>query len=184
MNRWYARRRWVYLGVIALLLFDGVFYFGWVHRREAQPAAGSTQEESQEKEVAGLAAEVARLQQVQEEAPQLAPKLEKFVKERFWPESKGFSRVAAELDEAAGEAGVRLAQVNYRNRAEAEPAGMVRVEIGTGVEGGYANLLRYLDALERSPRFYVIDELSVTGAEGGQVRLEMHLTTYFLRGRA
>lgn len=183
MNRWYGRRRWIYSGLAALLLLDAVIYLGWIHRPDVLPLESPAPLASLEREVSEQAAEVARLQQVREQAPQLGPRLEKFVKQRFWTERAGFSRVAGELDEAASEAGVRLTQVSYKSQAEGAQPELVRVEIGTGVEGGYANLLRYLDALERSPRIYVIDELSVTGAQGGLVRLEMRLTTFFQRGR-
>ena len=106
MSHWYKRRRWVYGVLAALLLLDAVVYFGWVRNPAAVADADPAQVALLEEEVAELAAEVERLEQVQVQAPQLGPQLDRFVAERFLEESTGFSRVNAELNRAARGAGV------------------------------------------------------------------------------
>ncbi|MBI2956181.1 MAG: hypothetical protein HYY26_02590 [Acidobacteria bacterium] len=179
MNRWYAHRRWIYLGLAALLAVDAAVYWGWVSRpvgeTQPDPAALAALEE----EVAGLGAEVARLRRVVEQAPRMGPQLEGFVRERLWVEQAGFSGAAAELEETAREAGVRVGRATYETLEEKEQPDVRRVEIATSIEGNYPNLLRYLEALERSPHFYLISELRVSSSEERQVRLEMKLATYF-----
>lgn len=182
MNHRYARRHWVYLGLVCLLLLDGLAYFGWVRHLAGFPETDAAQLISLEREVAGRAAEVARLRRVREQLPQLRPQLDKLTAESFLAERTGFSRVAAELEETANGAGVRVGRVAYQSQEEKARPELRRVEISSTVEGGYPNLLRYLEELERSPHFYLINELNVVGAEGGTVHVEMRLVTYFRRG--
>lgn len=181
MTGWYRRRHWVYLSLVCLLLLDGVVYFGWVRRLAGLPATEPAQLAALEREVGGRVAEVARLRRVRDQLPQLRPQLDKFTAERFPSERAGFSRVAEELDATASETGVQLGRVAYQSQEEKDRPELLRIEITTNVEGGYPNLLHYLEALERSPRFYLINELNVVGTEGGSVRVEMKLATYFRR---
>lgn len=182
MNRWYARRHRIALGLLAVLALDAGVYFGWVRRPATEAEFDPARLERLTQEVFGLAAEVARLGRVREQAPRFRPQLEKFAIERFPAERTGFSRVAAELEAAADEAGVVLGRVSYESTAERSQPDLLRVEITTSVEGEYAALLGYLDELERSPHLYLITELNVDGAQRGQVRLQMRLATYFRRG--
>ena len=184
MNRWYARRHRIVLALLALLALDAGVYFGWGRRPAAQPEFDPARLERLTQEVSQLAAEVARLERVREQAPRFRPHLEKFAAERFPAERTGSSRVAAELETAAEEAGVVLGRVSYESAPERSQPDLVRVDITTSVEGEYADLLRYLDELERSPHLYLINELNVDGSQRGQVRLQVRLATYFRRGGA
>ena len=181
MNRWYARRHWIYLGLVGLLLLDGLVYWGGVRRPTGLPETDPAQLANLEREVAGRVAEAARLRRVRDQLPQLRPQLEKFTAERFLAERTGFSRLAAELEETANRVGVHVGRVAYQSQGEKARPELLRVEINTSVEGGYPSLLRYLEELERSPQLYLINELNVVGAEGGTVRVEMRLATYFRR---
>src|SRR3990170_349006 len=96
MNRWYARRHRMALGLLALLALDAALYFGWVRRPATEPEFDPARLERLSQEVSGLAAEVARLDRVREQAPRFRPQLEKFAVERFPAERTGFSRVAGE----------------------------------------------------------------------------------------
>ena len=183
MSYWYQRRLWVYGALAALLLLDAVVYFGWVRNPAAVADADPAQVALLEEEVAELAAEVERLEQVQVQAPQLGPQLDRFVAERFLEESTGFSRVNAELNRAARAAGVVLSRVTLDTEEVKEQPGLLRVEVLADVQGRYSNLLRYLDALERAPHLYLISQLSVGTARGGRVQVQMRIATYFRRSQ-
>ena len=182
MTRWYARRWWIYLGLLALLGVDAGVYWGGVRRAGAQAGADPAYVARLSQEAAERAAEVARLGRLREQAPHLRPQLDKFVGERFLPERTGFSRVAAELDDAAQQAEVALGRVAYDTSPDKAQPDLVRVEIATSVEGDYPALLDFLEALESSPHLYLLNDLNLGGTQGGQVRLEMRLATYFRRG--
>jgi hypothetical protein len=46
------------------------------------------------------------------------------------------------------------------------------------VTGDYADEMRFINALERSKTFFVINSVSLGGAEGRTVRLELHVETF------
>ncbi|MGH9788218.1 MAG: GspMb/PilO family protein [Candidatus Acidiferrales bacterium] len=184
MKGWYMRRRWIYWGLVVLMAAEVAAYVGWVRglaeRIEVDPATLM----SFESEVTQRAAEVQRLRRVREQAPTAAPKLDAFAAERFWDEKEGYSRTLAELTEAARSSGVRVSATQYRENQLKERPEMLGVQLTTSVEGSYANLLRFMEELERSPHFYLVRDLNVATQRGGEVKLEMSLVTYFRRGAA
>lgn len=184
MNRWYARRHWIALGCLVLLALDAGLYFGWVRRPVSAPEFDPAQLERVSQEVAALRAEVARLERVREQLPRFRPQVEKFASERFLAERTGSSRVAAELNDAAEAAGVVLSRVTYQTSAERAHPDLVRLDVSGTIEGQYAQLLRYLEELERSPHLYLLNDLTLESSTRGQVRLQVRLATYFRRGAA
>src|SRR3989338_91729 len=109
MNRWYARRHRIVLALLALLALDAGVYFGWGgrparrpgfgrallpllarapgfslgggRRPAAQPEFDPARLERLTQEVSQLAAEVASLERVREQAPRLRPPPEEFAAE-------------------------------------------------------------------------------------------------------
>lgn len=85
-----------------------------------------------------------------------------------------------EIARLAREFGVELERIQYENdilSAEAiERFGMV-----VPLEGGYANLRRFIQAVEGSDRFFVVERVALAqGEEGGSVlQLNITLATYF-----
>lgn len=183
MNRWYGHRQWIYGGLALLLLLDAAVYFGWVRRPELPPEVAKLQAAELRHEVARRQAEVQRLQRIRAALPDLQPRLARFSSDRFLSEASGYSSVAADLGEAANKTGVQLQKVSYKlpstQDQESQQFHLTRIEITTEVQGSYANMLRYLEALEQSPRFYLINHLRLVEVRRGQLGLEMGLATYF-----
>lgn len=184
MSRWYPYRHWIYTALVGLLVLDAGVYFGWVLRPPVAPETARAQLAALERETSERAAEVSRLEEVRKEVPQLRPRLDEFTTERLPPEQAGFSHVAADLQEAANQAGITLEAVSYQTRAQEQQPDLLRVEVSATLEGLYPSLLRYLEELEKSPQLYLIDELGVVGARGRALRLELKLATYFRRSTA
>ena len=184
MSRLYHWRQGLYWGLGLLVVANLVAYVGWLRGLAQRIVVDPAQIEQLEGEVAERTAEVERLKRVREAAPTAAPKLDAFVRERFWGETVGSARVAAELAETAGKASVQIGRAEYKTGALKERPEMVQVDIRTTIAGSYSDLLRFLEALEGSPRFYLIRELTVGETRAGQMRLEMNLVTYFRRGAA
>ncbi len=85
-----------------------------------------------------------------------------------------------EIARLAREFGVALERIQYENEilpAEAiERFGMV-----VPLEGGYANLRKFIQAVEGSDRFFVVERVALAqGEEGGSIlQLNITLATYF-----
>jgi hypothetical protein len=55
----------------------------------------------------------------------------------------------------------------------------MQVDITTAVEGNYEGLIQFLDKLEHSDNFYVLDSLALASSREGKLRLNVSLRTYF-----
>lgn len=182
MNVWFRRRHWVYTLLVGLLLLDAGIYFGWLRRPASVPGFAEALLSQLTRDAAIREAEVARLRRVREKLPQVRPALTSFIAERFPLERAGYSGLAGDLNEAARTAGVRLGNVTYKVETRQPRADLLAVEVSADLQGGYQNLLRFLEALEEAKGFYLINELAVVSSQRGGLRLQMRLVTYFRRG--
>ncbi len=87
------------------------------------------------------------------------------------------SSISEELGKVAGQSGVRIGQIRYKPK-DPEPAGLRPVEITAEFSGGYLQLVRFINSLERDPLFFIINSVELGGEQNGIVRLQMKLEAY------
>jgi type IV pilus assembly protein PilO len=87
-----------------------------------------------------------------------------------------YSTISAALDELATKNSVRRTRTSYI-QGPGLP-GLAEVRIDTSLSGEYAPLMHYINALERSKTFFLVNGLTLTGQQGGLVNLRLRLTTY------
>lgn len=101
-----------------------------------------------------------------------------FYKQRFAARD---SDIVDELGKLAQENGVRILQARYKQE-DAEASGIVPVEIEGDFSANYLQLVRFINALERSKLFYMVDSVSLVGETTGPVRLDVRLHSYLKSG--
>lgn len=90
-----------------------------------------------------------------------------------------YSQVLTELGVLTKQNNVRIARGQYAQSPALSGAGeLIEVRMDASVAGDYRPLVQFINALERDRMFFVINTLTFTGANGGQVNLRMRLTTY------
>jgi hypothetical protein len=57
--------------------------------------------------------------------------------------------------------------------------GVDQITIKASVQGGYLGLIQFVNGLERSKKFYLLDDLHLDSSNTGEVRLNLELRTYF-----
>ncbi len=97
-----------------------------------------------------------------------------FYKDRF---AQRDSDIAVELGKLAQENGVHILQARYKQE-DPEPSGVVPVVIEGDFSADYLHLVRFINALERSKLFYMVDSISLVGETTGPVRLDVTLHSY------
>ncbi len=88
-----------------------------------------------------------------------------------------YSAISDTIGKLAGENHVQVSAVRY-DAKDTDVAGVQRIGISSSITGGYADEMRFINALERSKTFFVINSVTLGGAEGGAVRLELHIETF------
>jgi hypothetical protein len=91
------------------------------------------------------------------------------------------SELTAALGKLASENGVRILQAKYKQE-DPIVAGVVPTEIEGNFTGDYLQLVRFINALERSKEFFTVDSISLAGESTGPVKLEVKIHSYLRSG--
>ena len=125
-----------------------------------------------------LAADVQRGQAIEKRIPDLTTECSGFYQRDLLPMSSGYASVIADIGRMSREAGVQSSGLKL-SEEDVKDRGLEEIKISSAVEGDYSALIRLLEALERSPHFYLLDELSLSSDKSGMIKLDLKLRTYF-----
>jgi type IV pilus assembly protein PilO len=107
--------------------------------------------------------------------------IDDFYENRFTAET---SVVSANLEKLALNSGVKLAGLTYGQKGtevqsqSADAVGLNRVAIDADLSGDYLQVMHFINSLERSRLFFLVDSVQIGSDQGGVVRLRMRLETY------
>jgi len=68
------------------------------------------------------------------------------------------------------------------NTAAALAVGLRPVQIDAAFTGSYPNMMRFINDLERSKTFFIVNSVSLGESQGGDVKLQLKLETYVKAG--
>jgi len=118
---------------------------------------------------------------------------DKFYRQRL-PVS--YSQIASELGALRSKTKVRLSRVGYSQPVKGKGGSdttvptaanadgkLTEVLLDASLTGDYRGLVQFINGLERDKLFFLIDGVTLTGQQTGQVSLRIRVTTY-LRGDA
>lgn len=141
------------------------------------PLAGS--EESRQQEMQTLwhqlkGRESAPWRGVDKKIPEAQQQIADFYKDRL---PGGYSTISTDFEKIAADSGVRMSSEKYDQK---DPGidGLQRIEISADVSGDYLQLVRFINSLERSKLFFIVDDLALAGEQSGTVKLQIKLETY------
>lgn len=177
-----ARFDWkkaVRVGLIVLLAADVVLLM-WVWQlRGAAPEAQAAQRDILRRQHAALGGDVQQAALIRTRLPEVEKQCDQFLQQQILPQAGGYSVVVEDLNRMASQTGLTARGVQYKQK-ELKERGVSEVEVTANIEGGYANVVRFINALERSKQFYLLKELTLAESSGGiSVRLSLQLKTYF-----
>lgn len=119
-----------------------------------------------------------RLDRFRTELPADEKQWDEFFTTHFHPAGAGYSAVSEDLDNLSRSAGLRSDNISFHQH-DPDARGLMQVDIATAVEGDYDNIVQFLDKLEHSDNFYVLDSLALASSSVGKLRLNVQLRTYF-----
>jgi type IV pilus assembly protein PilO len=106
--------------------------------------------------------------------PQAKQDLAGFYRDRF---PAGYSEISTEVGKIASQSGVKIASEKYDEKP-ADIEGVDRVLLQADVSGDYLQLVRFINTLERSKLFFIVNDLVLEGEQNGEVKLQIKVETY------
>jgi len=178
MNRDSHRRKKMVRGILLVVLLADVALGVLYWRGTRAPRELKREEDRLETQRKLLAAEVEIVESIRQRLPEVKRACDRFFTEDLREASSGYSSIVADLGGLAKKAGLRSEAVTFRQR-EIEGRNVLEVQVAATVEGDYSSLVRFVNGLERSSNFYLLDGLSLASSTGGSVKLNLQLRTFF-----
>ncbi|MCU1343071.1 MAG: hypothetical protein JWN92_2494 [Candidatus Acidoferrum typicum] len=166
--------RW---GLIVILVLD-VVLLGVNYKLNGGPRIAPDEVRRLELLEKSYRADNARLNKFRAELPTDEKEWDEFFTTHFRPAGAGYSAVSEDLGQLSHSAGLRTDTISFHQHSP-DARGLMEIEISTAVEGDYESLVNFLDKLEHSDHFYVLDGLSLASSNAGKIRLNIQLRTYF-----
>jgi len=91
------------------------------------------------------------------------------------------SEVSNELGKLAAADHVKLERAQYETK-DAELQGVQRIVVKASLSADYLQLMKFINALERSKLLMVLDSIKLNEQQGGAVRVDMVLESYAKAG--
>jgi Tfp pilus assembly protein PilO len=176
--------RWTARAVLGLLLVLNLAAAAAVFK----PWAGSEEQVQSERrqlrlEVQERRATVERLRGVVQTVEKTRAQADQFFEQYFLDRKSAFSTVLAEINAMAEKAGVRATGDNSNTFEPIEGSdNLAMMTVNGSYQGTYADLIEFVNAIDRSPRFLTIDRLQASPAQApGTLSITMRLNV-FVRG--
>jgi|SRR5665213_824352 len=119
-----------------------------------------------------------RLERFKTELPSDERQWDEFFTTHFHPAGAGYSAISEDLGDLSRTAGLRSDTISFHQHPP-DARGLMEVDITTAVEGDYDSLIQFLNKLEHSDNFYVLDNITLAPSTVGRLRLNVQLRTYF-----
>ena len=136
---------------------------------------------AQSTQISLLRADVARARSIQRDMPKTKTDCERF--ENSLPLARGgYSTITSELGELGRTSGLQISSLDFHSTPIAT-RGLTEVAVDAKVAGDYKSVVKFLNGVQRSVNYYIIESLSLapSGPSGpsGAVSVDLHLKSYF-----
>jgi len=164
---------------LALVLAADLALAGYLWRASYQePLALRGQRDLLALQAKKLKADVDRGEKIRASLPQAGKDCDAFYQQSFLDSPTGYSRIESDLGEIATKSGVKISGYTFKQK-EIKNRGVTEIQITTDVDADYPAVIQFINGLERSKNFYLLDSLHLSSVSTGGIRLNIDLHTYF-----
>lgn len=98
----------------------------------------------------------------------------------FYKDNDVFQQIRLDLQKIFNQAGIGVSRIKY-DYAEIEDKKVKKVNVSFNLRGSYFSLKRFLNAVEKYPKFLIIEEINFLNieAQGGTLELRILLAGYY-----
>ena len=126
-----------------------------------------------------MAADITRAETIRATLPAVQQQSDTFFRQNFRPLASGYSSVISDFGSLSRGAGLQAGNLSFHQH-EPDKRGVTQVDIMAVVDGDYSSVVRFINDLQHSDTFYVLDGLTLASSgSGGQLKLNLQLRTYF-----
>jgi len=169
------RRRRYYLPPAIILLLNAGVYYGITYRLRNKQDILTREEKSLTEKADTLRSELEKLKGEQERVSG-----NEKIADRVWNDlparDPGLIEAVAEIDKIARETSVARGTTTYSE--DDLENGLVRITATMPVQGSYFDLVGFVNRLERSPRFFLLESVKLNGGQDG-AELELGCSVSF-----
>ncbi len=163
------------------ILLNGLAYVGLTYRLATKQERLARQYETLTGEIAAKRIELGKLQEERERMVRNQETADHFWTEVVQPLEPGLTEAIAEIDRLAGDAGLKRDRMSFTY--DFLDVGLTEVSAAMPLNGSYFNLVRFLNSLERSPRFFVVKEIGLNRAQDQDKEIGLTCDiSFFLKG--
>jgi type IV pilus assembly protein PilO len=143
------------------------------------PADLEAQRAQLERQMLDMRQRLERTRQVVQKVQQARSEGDRFLADYMMDRQSTFSTIVSELDRVAKEAGITPKERSW-NLEEVEGSETVmQMSITSGFEGTYANLTKFVNLLDKSPRFLIVETLQAAPQQGSNMlNISVKLDTF------
>ena len=176
---WRVRSRWWVPGLVFLLV-NVALLSGYRLVLAGQAQLRDSRIDRAQASLIDATAERRRLEARLEEARSSREAIDQFFDERLSSENVRLTRILAEVRELATRAGLSPRSIKY-GKEEIEDHGLVRRSIEFSVEGTYLEFRRFVNLLELTDSFLVLERVGLRGSDesGSNLRIALGVSTLF-----
>lgn len=87
-----------------------------------------------------------------------------------------YSSFSAEVGDLAVKSGVHLSRMQYTQGATT--GDLTEISLDAGISGDYAQIMHFVNGIERDKTFFIIRAMNFTGQQGGLVGLRLRVSTF------
>jgi Tfp pilus assembly protein PilO len=164
--------------VVALVLVLDAALIAANYQLTASPEATADQVRLLRRRRDMMAADIRRAADIRMNLPDVQAQTVNFYEKDLRPAESGYSSVMRDLGALAHDAGLEITSAHYREKT-VDRRGVDEVAISISMTGAYPSLVSFINGLERSGSFYLLDSLSIESSAEGKLRLNLELRTYF-----
>lgn len=125
-----------------------------------------------------LNADVVRGEKIRSSLPLAGRQCDAFYQKAFLDSTIGYSQIEEDLNSIGKDAGVQTSGLSFKQKP-VKGRGVTEIDVSTKVTADYPSLVRFINGIERSQNFYLLDGLTLHAGQSGMVDLNLDLHTYF-----
>jgi Tfp pilus assembly protein PilO len=173
-----VKRQLILIGLSLLLVADlALAVYSWQSSTALRTPMAQLKEDSHKLDL--LNSDIERAERIRHDLPATVADYDRF-DASLLPANTADSAVTAELDELAKKSGLRIESLNFRYK-ELPGRNLTQLELDTAVDGDYANIVKFMNNLQRSHNFYTVESLNLQAqGQGGPavMRIGLKMKTY------